>query len=208
MTKIASFTALCIVSMGISSCSTKPPEKSSVPAVSSPSPVNSNGATAFKSKADLQEFISSRENIFNRNHKALQEVIVTGAARSTSATKGSANITNRQEAEVDEGGIVKNYGDYLVILRRGRLFTVSVADGSMKPIAYVNAFPPGESGKGAWYDEMLISGDRVIVVGYSYARGGTEINRFRIGDDGSLSYQDSPIIIRREIMHLVCLAIS
>ena len=29
------------------------------------------------------------------------------------------NITNNQEAEVDEGGIVKNVGDHLVILRRG-----------------------------------------------------------------------------------------
>ena len=34
-------------------------------------------------------------------------------------------ITNTQEAGVDEGGIVKMRGDILVILRRGRLFTVS-----------------------------------------------------------------------------------
>ena len=39
------------------------------------------------------------------------------------------SITNTQEAGVDEGGIVKVRGDILVILRRGRLFTVSIADG-------------------------------------------------------------------------------
>ena len=34
---------------------------------------------------------------------------------------------------------------------------------------------PGISPQGAWYDEMLISGRTIIVIGYSYARGGTEI---------------------------------
>lgn len=111
-------------------------------------------------------------------------VVVTGSQQATS-------ITNTQEADVDEGGIVKVAGDYLVILRRGRLFTVSVADTSMRPIDHIDAFPPGASGAGAWYDEMLISGDRIVVVGFSYARGGTEINRFRIGSDGKLRYDDS-----------------
>jgi hypothetical protein len=82
-------------------------------------------------------------------------------------------------------------GDTLVILRRGRLFTVSLAGGSMSPIDSINAFPPGVSGRGDWYDEMLISGDRVIVVGYSYARGGTEINRFRLDPAGRLRFEDA-----------------
>ena len=38
---------------------------------------------------------------------------------------------------------------------------------------------------------MLLLGDRVIVVGYSYARGGTEINRFRLSADGRLRFEDS-----------------
>lgn len=104
---------------------------------------------------------------------------------------GSQGITNNQEANVDEGGIVKVRGDILVILRRGRLFTVSLARGGMRPIHAINAFPPGVSGEGDWYDEMLLHGDRVIVVGYSYARGGTEVNRFRLGRDGRLSFEDA-----------------
>jgi len=105
--------------------------------------------------------------------------------------QSTAGITNNQEANVDEGDIVKVRGDTLVILRRGRLFTVSLAGGAMRPVDMIDAFPPGVSGRGDWYDEMLISGDRVIVVGYSYARGGTEINRFRLDPAGRLRFEDA-----------------
>src|SRR5260221_2637320 len=47
------------------------------------------------------------------------------AADRAASTTPSQSITNTQEANVDEGGIVKMHGDTLVILRRGRLFTVS-----------------------------------------------------------------------------------
>jgi hypothetical protein len=101
------------------------------------------------------------------------------------------SITNTQEAGVDEGGIVKMHGDTIVILRRGRLFTVSSRKGDLKPIDMIDAFPPGTDGRGAWYDEMLVAGNRVIVIGYSYARGGTEINRFRIDANGNLDFEDA-----------------
>lgn len=117
--------------------------------------------------------------------QASPEVAVTGSR------VAQPGITNVQEVGVDEGGIVKTYRDMLVILRRGRLFTVSLARGGMEPIDTVNAYPAGVSGRGDYYDEMLISGDRVIVIGYSYARGGTEINRFRITPDGQLSFEDA-----------------
>ena len=39
---------------------------------------------------------------------------------------GGESITTTQEAGVDEGGIVKTHGDHLVMLRRGRLFTVKI----------------------------------------------------------------------------------
>ncbi len=114
--------------------------------------------------------------------EAAQDVVVTAAK--------AQSITNTQEADVDEGGIVKVAGDHLVILRRGRLFSVSLAGNSMRPIDHIDTFPPGASGD-AWYDEMLVSGDHVIVVGFSYQRGGTEINRFRIASDGKLRFEDS-----------------
>jgi len=113
---------------------------------------------------------------------AAQDVVVTGAR--------APSITNTQEADVDEGGIVKVAGEHLVILRRGRLFTVSLAGNGMRSVDHIDAFPPGSSGD-AWYDEMLVSGDRIVVVGYSYERGGTEINRFRIAPNGKLTFEDS-----------------
>jgi hypothetical protein len=105
--------------------------------------------------------------------------------------QAAPGITNNQEAGVDEGDIVKVRGDTLVILRRGRLFTVSLAGGGMRPVDTINAFPPGVSGEDDWYDEMLVSGDRIIVVGYSYERGGTEVNRFRLDPAGRLRFEDA-----------------
>ncbi len=115
------------------------------------------------------------------------------APATTTESKSAAgeSITNTQVAGVDEGGIVKMHGDTIVILRRGRLFTVSTRRGDLRPIDFIDAFPPGTDGRGAWYDEMLVAGNRVIVIGYSYARGGTEINRFRIDNDGGLEFEDA-----------------
>ena len=102
------------------------------------------------------------------------------------------SITNNQTANVDEGGIVKTHGRHLVVLRRGRLFTVDTSNGGLRTVYTVDAFPPSDGGGSyAWYDEMLVSGDLVVVIGFNYARSGTEINRFAISDDGRLTYRDT-----------------
>ena len=101
------------------------------------------------------------------------------------------SITNIQEAGVDEGGIVKLHGDHLVVLRRGRLFTISIGDNSLKPVASINAFGPDIDPSGTWYDEMLISDNNIVVIGYSYERGGTEIGLFKIDSDGGLKYRST-----------------
>lgn len=113
------------------------------------------------------------------------DVVVTGVRAAI------PSITNTQEADVDEGGIVKMHGNQLVVLRRGRLFTVGLDGGTMRPIDRIDAFPPGTADDETWYDEMLVAGDRVVVVGYSYGRGGTEINRFHIDANGRLRFEDS-----------------
>lgn len=105
------------------------------------------------------------------------------------AGRAGESITNVQTAGVDEGGIVKRAGDHLVILRRGRLFTVRVGGDMLQPTAMLDAYAPGSDPRGAWYDELLISGSTLVVVGYSYARGGTEIGLFELGDNGSLAYR-------------------
>ena len=100
-------------------------------------------------------------------------------------------ITNVQHAGVDEGGIVKLHGRHLVILRRGRLFTIEVSDTDLTPVSFIDAFAPDIDPTQTWYDELLISGNTIIVIGYSYERGGTEVGLFNIDDKGKLSYRST-----------------
>jgi hypothetical protein len=116
---------------------------------------------------------------------------VAALQKSASMADAADSITNVQTAGVDEGGIVKRAGDHLVILRRGRLFTVRVGGDALQPAASIDAYAPGSDPQGAWYDELLISGSTVVVIGYSYARGGTEIGLFEFGADGALAYRDT-----------------
>src|SRR5687767_4389398 len=108
-----------------------------------------------------------------------------------SGAKDEDSVTNTQHAGVDEGGIVKLHGDHLVVLRRGRLFTVAVGDNALKPISAVDAFGPEINPRSTWYDEMLVSDDTVVVIGYSYERGGTEVGLFNIDGAGNLSYRST-----------------
>src|SRR5439155_27170556 len=109
----------------------------------------------------------------------------------SSADEKSESVTNVQHAGVHEGGIVKVHGNHLVVLRRGRLFTIALADGELEPISSVNAFSPDIAPRHTWYDEMLISGDTIVVIGYSYERGGTEASLFHINSAGELAYQST-----------------
>ncbi|WP_034926396.1 beta-propeller domain-containing protein, partial [Candidatus Accumulibacter vicinus] len=111
------------------------------------------------------------------------------AVAKESAAGKNESVTNVQHAGVDEGGIVKLHGDHLVILRRGRLFTVRIGAQDLRPVAAIDAFGSDVDPGGAWYDEMLISGNTIVVIGYSYARGGTEVGVFDISRAGQLAYR-------------------
>src|SRR5713226_3698094 len=120
---------------------------------------------------------------------------VASNAQATKAASGLAakdeSITNTQHTGVDEGDIFKLHGDHLVVLRRGRLFTVAIGSGALKPISMADAFGPEIDPRYTWYDEMLVSEDTVAVIGYSYERGGTEVGLFRIDQSGNLSYRST-----------------
>jgi Beta propeller domain len=162
-------------------------------------PVNANRGNA-QPKKTLRAFSSEQEltayfrRIAEESKRELRRAAKPApAAESAQATadakaEGEESVTNVQHAGVDEGGIVKLHGDHLVVLRRGRLFTVAVGDGALKPVSAVDAFGPDIDPRNTWYDEMLISGDRVVVIGYSYERGGTEIGLFDIDREGHLEY--------------------
>lgn len=102
------------------------------------------------------------------------------------------SVTNTQEAAVDEGGIVKMIGDHLVVLRRGRLFSVDLSGARARPVDAIDVAPvPGHD---AWYDELLVTGDTALVVGYSYDSGGSELLRFRLDTDGRWHRGDAWIL--------------
>lgn len=163
---------------------------------------------AFRSEAELKDFFRRRVDAQKRaksNYSAngnasaaptgslatVDTMAATPAPLEEQEKSKDESVTNTQHAGVDEGGIVKIHGDHLVILRRGRLFTVRVSDNSLSPVASVDAFAPGINPRHDWYDEMLVSDDTVVVVGYSYERGGTEINLFDISRDGALAYRST-----------------
>ena len=106
----------------------------------------------------------------------------------TASAGAEESITNNQESGVDEGGIVKAWGEFLIVLRRGRLFSVRVGDQDLTPVSRVDAFPPG-SDAGSWYDEMLVHDQRIAVIGYSYRVGATEIGLFDLDVMGRISHR-------------------
>jgi hypothetical protein len=153
----------------------------------------------FRSEQDLANYfreLAEKEKRARRRDEGIagylkKEVAQPTVANSPAADKDKESITNTQVANVDEGGIVKLHGDHLVILRRGRLFTVRVGDNTLQPVSAVDAFGPEIRPDGTWYDEMLVSDDTVAVIGYSYERGGTEVGLFSIDDSGRLAYRST-----------------
>lgn len=109
---------------------------------------------------------------------------VNSDIQSSPSAGKNENITNNQEQGVDEGGIVKNYKDFLVTLRRGKLFTANI-NPSLKAIDIIDVPREGLDGN-SWYDELLMKDNIIIVIGYRYNIQATEINLFKINEDGML----------------------
>src|SRR5215471_11274992 len=155
---------------------------------------------AFGSEAELRAYFrqlsEKRKREIGRvgnqpSGVAKEAAPVTVTADAAAIADKDESITNTQHAGVDEGGIVKLHGDHLVILRRGRLFTVAIGDGGLRPVSAVDAFGPEIDPRSTWYDELLVSEDTVVVIGYSYERGGTEVGLFRIDRQGNLTYRST-----------------
>jgi beta propeller domain-containing protein len=144
---------------------------------------------AFTSERELRQYFARIAEKQKRQPAQPNNAVETVSV--SSAPGDEESVTNTQHAGVDEGGIVKLHGDHLVILRRGRLFTVAIGDGALKPVSTIDAFGPDIDPHDAWYDEMLVSGDTIAVIGYSYQREGTEIGLFNIDAQGQLSYRST-----------------
>jgi hypothetical protein len=153
---------------------------------------------AFRSEQELRDYLRTLAKMQRRAKGAAlagaplaMEAESKDASGPVAGAQDKESVTNVQHAGVDEGGIVKLHGDHLVVLRRGRLFTIAIGDGSLKPISSVDAFGPDIDPRSTWYDEMLVSDDTVAVIGYSYERGGTEVGLFQIDAAGNLAYRST-----------------
>ncbi|MAK60798.1 MAG: hypothetical protein CMK09_07455 [Ponticaulis sp.] len=107
-------------------------------------------------------------------------VVVTG-----SAIASNPSITNNQMAGVDEGDIIKQIGDYLVVLQDGRLFAVKLQKGQAGQLRLtdrINVYRDDDID--TWYDEMLVRGNQIIVTGYSYEMNASEVSVIELDDAG------------------------
>jgi hypothetical protein len=114
-----------------------------------------------------------------------ESIVVTGArVAAQPSPQAVASITNVQTAGVDEGDIVKLYGRFLIVLQDGRLFSVDTGASSRDLALVDRADVYRDPDADAWYDEILVHDDRVVVTGYNYGAEATEFSVFSIGDDG------------------------
>jgi len=113
---------------------------------------------------------------------------LSAAPQQQSSGGEPSSITNVQTQGVDEGGIVKMVGRFLVVLQDGRLFVVDTRPGGQTGLTLAGRTNVYRSpGQDTWYDELLISGNRVLVTGYSYRESASEITIFTIDDNGQLT---------------------
>jgi hypothetical protein len=92
-------------------------------------------------------------------------------------------------AGMDEGGIVKVAGDFLVVLHRGRLFTIRIGGDALQPVSVLDAFAPGTDPYDARPEEMLVSGEHVVVIGPAGSTDRVQLAVFRLGADGRLTHR-------------------
>lgn len=161
-----------------------------------------SGIRPFTSEGELDAYVAEIEARAEADRRAAEGCSagaaddVPGMAESSGAAPAAPNenVTNNQEAGVDEGGIVKNIGDALVVLRKGRLYAISVASpGEPVQTDAIPVAPVDALNQNVWYDEMLVRGDRIYVIGYRYGLdvadepagyqpGATEVSSFRLAN--------------------------
>jgi hypothetical protein len=174
--------------VGLVGCKQQATDSKVVASKSTMKPFGSKEAfAAFQKKADGGE----KKSKLQESSVTLGEPAAADAGAPAEAAKTAGpnpEITNNQNIGVDEGGIVKQVGKYLLTLQEGRIFVVNTQGGAANPLKLTDRFDVYRSkDTGAWYDEMLVSGNRVLITAYSYEDQATEISVFTLSDNGKLS---------------------
>ena len=127
------------------------------------------------------------------NHMVLQQTTSsTGGARRVWTDFGPA-----EQQGVDAGDDAKVFGRFLVILRRGRLFSFDLGlggprEGTMRLIGFVNLYGATGSAEFRRLYKLMVRGDQIVVAGYEVAARDVEIQLLRIDGDG---------VVRRTATH-------
>jgi Beta propeller domain len=116
--------------------------------------------------------------------------VIVSAQRASSPALSVTSITNVQTGGVDEGDIVKQIGDHLLVLQDGRIFAVNIKTMQVTDRADVYRHLDKSRKKSSqweddfegadWYDEMLVEGDHIIITAYSYDDSASEISVFKL----------------------------
>ena len=126
-----------------------------------------------------------------------QEIIVTASAARPNPVQSTplaiTSITNNQTANVDEGDIVKQIGNYLIVLQDGRIFSVDIGGDALRPADRLNVYRDGNDD--GWYDEMLVEGNRILITSYSYDNDATEISVFQLDTSNGRLSRDGSFLI-------------
>ena len=180
-------------------------------------PLQGPALEEFSSEEEFQEYMEALIREEEERRSAYEDYENSDdyfdAAPEAEADAGSEmeneEITNNQEEGVDEGGIVKNIGDYLIVLRRGALYSVKVAEsGETQQVDSIRVAPAEDLNQGVWYDEMLVRGNRIYVIGYRYVAdvlgendesfnwifGATEVTSFALNEEGEFSRGESTFL--------------
>lgn len=171
---------------------------------------NKNALVPFESEAAYKDYLAAivkaNQGINGEGSSGDGSPGSFGNGIQAASAPGESNIgiTNTQETGVDEGGIVKNIGDHLIVLRKGRLYAVNIkTPGAPRQTDAINVAPVKNLHEHVWYDEMLVLEKHIIVLGFRYfvpaaagaipgssttplTSGSTEIHTFAL-EDGAIS---------------------
>ncbi|MEM6557328.1 MAG: beta-propeller domain-containing protein, partial [Pseudomonadota bacterium] len=120
--------------------------------------------------------------------EVMYESVVVTASKADDA---NPSITNTQEAGVDEGDIVKQIGQYLIVMQDGRLFSIDLLPDGEPGLRHVdreNVYRTTE--EDTWYDEMLVFGRQMIVIGYSYDAEASVFAVLELEETGEITFRD------------------